>query len=161
PSASELLNVPTRRAARKELIEGLFPQELMTGQFPEEGLYLPLEVGNGHASEYSDSHRSGPRHSYFGPLVLASQTDEALLARGGQRPQAVGQHLLVLLDAILHYLGTMPHGAQMPVDRLHQRLTVVTQLAAHGEDRHRGAVVERLEPGGAVRMPELFRRECA
>ncbi len=51
------------------------------------------------------------------------------------------------------------HGAQVAVDPLDHVLRAVPHLAAHGVETHRGAPIERLEPGGAVGVPEHLARE--
>src|SRR5438128_5351357 len=79
-------------------------------------------------------------------------------------PEAQGrelllQDLLVLLQAILHHLGAVPHRTEVPVDPLHQGFAAVPELATHREDGHRRSVVRRLDPRARVRVPEDLGRE--
>jgi hypothetical protein len=71
--------------------------------------------------------------------------------------QPIAQPLEVLPDAELHDLGAVPDLAQMCVNATHHRLRFMTELARDCVGRHRGALVERLQPGGAVGVPERLR----
>jgi hypothetical protein len=67
----------------------------------------------------------------------------------------------VLLDPVLDDLRAVPDVAQVGVDPLNHLVGPMAELAGDGVDRHRSAPVERLQPGGAVRVAEGIRAKLA
>ena len=77
------------------------------------------------------------------------------------RPQAITQLSRVLLDPVLHNLGAVPDLAQMPIYLPDHRLAAVTHLLCDRVRANGRALVDRLQPCGAVRMPEHLRPNFA
>jgi hypothetical protein len=75
--------------------------------------------------------------------------------------QPIAEPLEVLLDPVLHDLRTVADVAHVGVDPLHHVVRPMAELAGHGVGRNGGATVQRLEPGGAVRVAESLRPELA
>ena len=67
----------------------------------------------------------------------------------------------MLLDAVLHDLGPMPHLPKVPVDPAHEAVPAVPQLALDREERHGRPLVRGLEPRRAVGVTEGFRPHLA
>src|SRR5947208_3756717 len=77
-----------------------------------------------------------------------------------QTRQPVTQLSDVLLDAVLHDLGAMPHLTEVPVHAPYHRLTAVAHLFRDRVHADWRALVERLESRRTVGVAENLRGEC-
>src|SRR5256884_2520186 len=71
-----------------------------------------------------------------------------------ERRQPALQFILERFDTVLYLLGAVPHLAEVAVHAAHHRFAAVAQLFRRSEQADRRALVEGLQPGGAVRVPE-------